>query len=241
MNLVIDIGNSTGKVAVFDKSDLLESCLFNNEITANDLQEIFGKHPKINRAILCSVTNYSDEISNFLDEKTSFIILSEKTSIPIKIRYETPQTLGKDRLAAAVGSNHLFPSQNLLVIDAGTTITYEFINDKNEYAGGGISPGIDMRLKSLNHFTGKLPLIQRKDSSQLIGLTTEESILSGVINGAVAEVKGIIHQYESKFENLQVVLTGGDTKVFEKALESGIFAAPHLVLTGLNIILNYND
>lgn len=171
--------------------------------------------------------------------------LNEKTKLPLKNRYKTPGTLGKDRLATAVGANYLFPSRNVLAIDAGTCIKYDFVNSKNEYLGGAISPGLDMRFKALHHFTAHLPQLKKMKTANvnLIGRTTRDSILSGVQNGAIAEISGMIKCYQDKYENVHVILTGGDS-VFIRTLVSEknrIFAAPDLTLLGLNVILNYNN
>ena len=162
------------------------------------------------------------------------------TKIPLQNTYKTPESLGRDRIALAVGANQLFPTNNTLVIDAGTCITYDFIDEKNNYLGGAISPGLQIRLNALHTFTEKLPLVTIKNGSELIGKTTEMSILSGVINGATAEVDGIIDRYKEQFGNLKTVLTGGDANYFVKTLKNNIFANSKVLLNGLNTILNYN-
>ena len=148
--------------------------------------------------------------------------------------------MGKDRLAAAVTGNHFFPNQNVLIIIAGTCITYEFVNTKAEYLGGAISPGISIRFKALHTFTGKLPLVEKKIKASIIGNTTENSILSGVINGCFYEVKGITYEYTDKYKDLKIILSGGDMKYFDKILKNSIFAISNIVLIGLNIILDFN-
>lgn len=174
-----------------------------------------------------------------------FIELSGKTSLPVKNLYKTPETLGKDRIANAAGANYYFPGRNVLSIDAGTCIKYDFVNSENEYSGGAISPGLDMRFKALHHFTAQLPLIKKMKSGgeNLIGQTTKDSILSGVQNGVMAEISGIINQYRDKFKKVSVIITGGDS-IFINTLVSKknrIFAVPDLTLLGLNIILDFNN
>ena len=155
--------------------------------------------------------------------------------------YKSTSTLGSDRLAAAVGGNFMFPNKNVLIIDAGTCIKYNFVSKNNEYLGGGISPGLRMRFKSLPAFTSRLPLIEmEEDFDNLIGTDTRESILSGVELGAIAEVDGIIERYKSIYEDLTVVFTGGDFNFFVKRLKNSIFADQFLILRGLNVILDYN-
>jgi len=170
----------------------------------------------------------------------TWIILDNQTPLPIKNNYQTPETLGKDRLAAVTGAYQLYPGQNVLVIDAGTAVTYDFINHKGEYAGGSISPGLTMRFRALHTFTTRLPLLQAEEISYLTGCNTRESILSGVMNGLRIEIDGIIDQYSILWPSFQVILTGGDAKYFEKILKNSIFASPNLVITGLKLILDYN-
>jgi len=239
MNLVIDIGNSLSKLALFKGNEQVEFAS-TEKLNLVFLQNFLQKKKDIKSAILSSVINHSNEIDAFLKKNFFFIELSATTKLPMKNQYKTPETLGKDRLAAAVGANHLFPNANVLSIDVGTAIKYDFVNDENEYLGGGISPGIDMRFKALHTFTGKLPLISFQNPEKLIGENTSDSILSGVLNGAIAEVKGIIAEYEKQFPNLKVVLTGGYSGFFAKQLKNTIFADLFLVLKGLNVILNFN-
>ena len=145
-----------------------------------------------------------------------------------------------DRIASACGAFQLFPRENTLSIDAGTCITYEFTDADGNYRGGGISPGLNMRFKAVHTFTAKLPLISAKQNAPLVGNTTETSIQSGVINGLIAEIDGIIDRYQREFGAVRVILCGGDTRFFENQLKASIFASPELVLIGLNSILNYN-
>jgi type III pantothenate kinase len=156
-------------------------------------------------------------------------------------KYDSPETLGKDRLAAAVAGNHLFPNQNVLVIDAGTCIKYDFINAQAEYLGGAISPGLQMRFNALHIFTEKLPLIELTVFKTLIGKNTTDSLLSGVINGTLSEIDGIIDQYREIYPEIQIVLSGGDAEYLVGKLKKGIFAVSNIVLQGLKIILDYND
>jgi type III pantothenate kinase len=170
-----------------------------------------------------------------------FIPLSFQTPVPFTNRYKSPVTLGKDRIAAVAGAVSQFPGRNVLVIDAGTCITYDFINDRGEYFGGAISPGIRMRFKAMNTFTGKLPLIEPEEFDGFIGTTTGESMQSGVYNGISAEINGFITQYMDNFDDLVVIITGGDHQFLHNKLKISIFAAPDLVLLGLNEIFDYND
>ena len=164
-----------------------------------------------------------------------------KTPTPVKNLYKSANTLGSDRLASAVGGNFLFPNKNVLVIDAGTCIKYNFINNKNEYIGGAISPGLQMRFKALHTFTARLPLLDIDENyDAIIGTTTNESILSGVEMGAVAEMQSFVDQYKQQYSDVVCLLTGGDANFFEKRLKKPIFADQFLILKGLNIILENN-
>lgn len=245
MNLVIDVGNTHTKVAVFD-SEKVVSIHKLDQFSLKGIKALVIKHPAIKRVILSSVIGYDKSSVRFLKGKYELIELSHTTRIPIKNKYSTQSTLGKDRLACAVGSNARFRNKNVLCIDAGTCIKYDFVNSKNEYLGGAISPGIDMRFKALEHFTDKLPLISYTHFNKLIGNSTRESILSGVVVAAGEEIKGFVAQYKKKHPNLKVILTGGNLEFLQGIFNiagnknSSIFADPCLLLKGLNYILNYN-
>lgn len=246
MNLVIDIGNTLTKTALF-KGDELTSFSSFEKISPDAVERILAINTSVKSIILSSVAEYDKSITDNLASQYKVIELTHQTKLPIENLYGTPETLGKDRLAAAVGANSSFRFQNVLSIDAGTCIKYDFVNAKNQYLGGAISPGIEMRFKALNQFTDKLPLINYKHFDKLIGQNTEESLLSGVMNGIAEEVKGLIQRYEQQYPDLKVVFTGGYVKFFEKIFnigtkgKSNIFADPFLVLKGLNHILNFNE
>ncbi|MDB5284469.1 MAG: coaX [Bacteroidota bacterium] len=235
MNLSIDIGNTQIKFGLFIKDELKEV------LQGGDIEQLLDKC-KIKNAII-SKTGSNDEIEYKLKQrKINTLFLSQSLKLPIKIEYKTPETLGADRIAGSVGAKSLFPENNVLKIDFGTCITYDFINKENQYPGGAISPGMMMRFKALHNYTAKLPLIDPMQfaSFELTGTDTATSILSGVINGIKEEATGIINQYETRFGSLKVVATGGDAGLFVTLLKSEIFARPYLVLEGLNRILNYN-
>lgn len=238
MNLAIDIGNTRVKVAVFDDDKLAHTQAY-EKFEEKDWKFLF-KRFQIENSILSAVSTYEDGITSFLSTNSKLIVLDTKTPLPIKNLYKTPLTLGKDRIAAVAGAVALFPKENALVLDVGTAITHEFITAAGEYLGGGISPGIRLRFKALNAYTSHLPLIEPKQIDYLTGRSTKESILSGVMNGVRFEIEGIIKEYAEKYGNLNVLLTGGDAPAFETTLKSKIFAAPNLVLTGLNKILQHN-
>lgn len=240
INLVIDIGNTRTKLALFNQHDLMFSVPI-EQLNVNHLQMLKDEHIQLNQAILSSVKPVDEELIRFLSQNFQlFIELDHHTPLPIENLYETPETLGKDRIAAAVGANELFPGQNILIIDAGTAITYDVVSEKNEFLGGNISPGLQMRFKALNQFTGKLPLINYSDDFQLIGTNTEEAIRAGVQNGILYEIERTIETFNRNYENLQIVMTGGDSIFFDKKLNYSIFVHFNLTLIGLNRILEHN-
>ncbi|MDX2173108.1 MAG: type III pantothenate kinase [Bacteroidota bacterium] len=238
MNLVLDFGNTSIKAAVFNKNELIKSYIFNSD---EELTDFILNQNNINNSIICSVTNQHHLILEKLPKKIEALIYSSNTKIPLKNLYKSISTLGSDRIAASVGSYTLFPNKNVLTIDAGTCIKYNFVNADNEYLGGAISPGLNMRLKALNHFTHALPLIEfDKNYEKLTGETTQESILSGALIGAVCEVKSMIEQYHALYKDLQIVITGGNANYLSKQLKSRFFTNQNILLYGLNSILNYN-
>jgi type III pantothenate kinase len=239
VNLTIDLGNTLAKMAMFEGKNL--SDFFSTEkLSLHQLSSYCEKRPRIRSAILSSVIDQPKEITDYLSKNYFFIELGHKTPLPFRNLYQTAETLGNDRLATAAGAMRLFPGQDVLSIDAGTCIKYDFVNKKNEYVGGGISPGIEMRFRALNTFTGKLPLLHMQPFEKLVGETTEESILSGVLNGVAEEMNGIIGKYSEKFSGLKVLITGGSYKFFVSRMKSPIFEEPFLLMKGLNYILEYN-
>jgi len=239
-NLIIDIGNTRTKIALFNQHDLMFSVAI-EQLTVDHLKMLKDEHPQLTQAILSSVKPVDDEILKYLSENFDvFIELDHQTELPIENLYQTPETLGKDRLAAAVGANELFPDQNLLIIDAGTAITYDLVSEKNQFLGGNISPGLQMRFKALNHFTGKLPLVSYSDEFQTIGKNTTDAIRSGVQNGILYEIAQTIELFNKNYQNLQIVMTGGDSIFFDKKLNYSIFVHFNITLIGLNRILEHN-
>ena len=240
MKLVIDVGNTQTKAGFFENKKLFEVIVF-SALSVEWIDNIKLKYPTINNVIISSVGNISHEIIDFLKSKFNLIEFSQTTAIPVLNLYKSPETLGKDRLAGVIAAHSLYLNENVLVIDAGTCITYDMVSAKGEYKGGGISPGFIMRFKSLHTFTSKLPLISLADYNELIGTDTKTSILSGVINGICAEIDGIINMYQLDFEPLRVIVCGGDAKFLANRLKNSIFAVPELVLIGLNEIIDYNE
>lgn len=242
MNLIIDIGNTTTKVVFFEKDKIVISRKY-KRLKLHFLESLIKQYDienQIEAVIMSTVSYMPDDVIRYLKKRYFFIFFDDKTPIPIKNLYETPETLGNDRLASAVAANSLYPDQNVLCIDIGTCIKYDFVNKNNQYCGGAISPGFNIRFNALNTFTEKLPLIESKKVNYLIGKSTEESILSGVINGTALEINGMIIKYKNNYPDLKVVLSGGDMKYFDKELKISIFAVSNIVTLGLNIVLEFN-
>lgn len=239
MNVAIDLGNSFAKVGEFKDTKLIKH---HESLTDEKLFELLDNILyTVENIIISSVRSNYSFLTDFLKERNkNFLVLSSNTPVPLKVEYKSQSTLGMDRLAAAIGGEAYFPGQNCLIIDAGTCITYEFVDKNGVYKGGAISPGINLKLKALNTFTQKLPLIEFKKEFNLIGQTTEESILSGVLFGTVAEVEGFIKYYQQQFKDLRIIICGGNANFFESRIKAPIFVVPELVLLGLFRILQYN-
>ena len=238
MKLIIDIGNTAVKAALFEAKQLITSTVF-NDCTLQNILVFIGKQT-ISETIISSVKLVDSDLKQIIQYFDAHL-LNESTLLPITIDYETPSTLGKDRIAALVGASFLFPNQDILVLDAGTCLTIDFINKRKIYKGGRISLGIAMRYKALNQFTSNLPLCEFSDSSMIMGYDTSSSIISGVQQGILAEVREIINIYKMENKDTIIIVTGGDCFFFESELKSSIFAYPFLVMEGLNEILDYNE
>jgi type III pantothenate kinase len=240
LNLVIDIGNSLTKVALFDAMEIVQIICLEEPIIAR-LTEIKGDFPQLNKAILSSVVDVNTDLLKFLNSEFDFFIeFNHQTAVPIENLYESKETLGLDRLAAAVGGITLFPEKNLLVIDAGTAITFDLIDSNHRFLGGNISPGLKMRFRALHEFTKKLPETEPADHWSDIGKTTAEAIKAGVQNGMIFEIDGMIDHVRNSWPGCQIILTGGDCLFFDKKLKNTIFVKFEITLIGLNRILEYN-
>ena len=240
MNLIIDVGNTRVKFAVFQKEQLIVKQISQILDFKVNLQKLKTKFPKLKAAIISSVGQLKNSEIELIEKDLKLLVLSSGTKIPFKNKYATPKTLGVDRIALVSAAVKQFPEKNALIIDAGTCITYDFITSENSYLGGAISPGIRLRYKSLHNLTANLPLLKTDMPQTLIGNSTEGSIHSGVIFGVVNEINGIVNTYTKKYTDLTVILTGGDTKMLSKQLKSSIFANSDFLLEGLNYILEFN-
>ena len=238
VNIIIDQGNSSAKVAFFSECKLFASFIF-KPLAVDKLRKLLNDFsPSL--GILCSVAEVNPEVVDLLNSSLlRFYELDEKLKLPVKIDYKTPQSLGKDRLAAIVGAWQNHKNKDILVIDAGTAITYDFLDAAGVYWGGNISPGMTIRFKSLNKYTERLPLLDEQGELPELGYNTETAIRSGVVGGIVKEIDAYINEYKERHPELLVFLTGGHSFYFEKKLKNSTFADGNLVLTGLNEILNY--
>jgi|TARA_B100000900_G_scaffold156043_2_gene132647 type III pantothenate kinase len=239
VNLVLDVGNSLLKIALFEKSELIQKFKFSENYKRN-IEDIISNY-KVTHSIISNVGRIDDSIINILKESTNLLLVSNQLKIPFKNLYKSKNTLGQDRLALVSAAAFNFPNENVLIVDVGSCITYDFKNNNNEYLGGGISPGISMRFKSLNTFTSNLPLIDFDSIYQLIGNNTKNSITSGVVNGTISEINGIIQQYREEFKNIRIILTGGDSNFLLKRIKNTIFADRNFLLIGLNKLLEDNS
>ena len=239
--LIVDIGNSSAKIALFDGDTLTEQCCVSHTMLPKALKDK-SLDTTISAAIISSVVPLNEAIEETLEMLPyPCLRMSAQLKMPFDIAYKTPETLGPDRLAAVAEACAQQPGHNLLVIDMGTAITYDIVTSQGLYIGGNISPGIDMRLKALHHFTGKLPLINKEGQRSAVGVTTETAIREGVLQGVDKEIKGYIHEYMSKYPHLLVFLTGGGTFFLDNRTKSHIFVDDLLVMKGLNRILMLNN
>ena len=244
MLLTIDVGNSRIKAAVFEQDTLIELFIMGENDAVLIFSEIFIKYPKIKSAIFSSVGKLDAEVLDTLQKHVATQIINHTIKLPFTNNYTTPKTLGIDRMVLAAGATLKYPKQNRLVIDVGTCVTYDFIDRENHYLGGAISPGIALRYKSLNDYTQNLPLLKLNNTETFIGNSTENSIHSGVINGLTYEIEGFISQYFHKYQDLTVILTGGDAEFLAKRLKNPIFANSNFLLESLRLLstyINQND
>ncbi len=249
MLLAIDVGNTRIKAAVFEEDKLIEVLIFAKNELQNNIESILNQHSKITDLVVASVGNIDEKEFLKYEYRTKVHFVTHNTPLPFQNLYATPKTLGIDRMVLAAGAVLQFPNKNRLVIDAGTCVTYDFIDDEKNYLGGAISPGIRLRYEALHQYTAKLPLltidsleIETNSTLQpeLIGNSTQQSIHSGVINGLVNEINGFISEYEIQYSNFIIILTGGDAEFLAKRLKNTIFANRNFLLESLNKIYLYN-
>ena len=235
MNLSIDLGNTYAKTGLFSEGKLVET---NWKLSYQDLVNyVQNTHPQ---RIMISSVSYSEEQLKDEFSMTNVYLLKSTTPVPLVKLYDTPETLGADRVAAAAGAKVLHPKKNCLVIDMGTCITYDLVDADDNFHGGIISPGVRMRFKAMNTFTKRLPLLEPDGIPDLIGKNTKHAMQSGVMNGLLAEINGLIEEYDKVLTNINVIFCGGDATYFANRIKNPNFVVPELVLIGLNRILEYN-
>ena len=237
MNLSIDLGNTYAKTGLFSKGKLVKT---NWKLSYPELVNyVQSIHPQ---RIMVSSVSYSEEQlkDEFSKITPNIYLLKSTTPVPLTKRYDTPETLGADRVAAAVGAKVLYPKNNCLVIDMGTCITYDLVDAEDNFHGGIISPGVRMRFKAMNTFTKRLPLLEPEPIPTLIGKSTNHAMQSGVMNGLLAEINGLVEAYDKVLTNINVIFCGGDASYFANRIKYPNFVVPELVLIGLNRILEYN-
>lgn len=241
MNLCIDQGNSRTKVALFKDGRIVKNLIYKS-FTSADVERLFSLYP-ITDSIVSSVANIEPAVVNALHRLSKhFILFDHLTPLPIANYYQTPDTLGHDRIASAVGASYLCPDKNLLIVDAGSAVTYDFVSADRKFMGGNIAPGIKMRLTVLNQMTKKLPRIEVEENAlrPLFGKNTHEAIAAGVVRGIIFEVKGYMRALKEQNISYEVYVTGGHAPYILSAMKSEVRSEPHLVLIGLNCILEYN-
>lgn len=237
MHLALDIGNTRTKWALFNQREIAQSGAISSS-SEKELQQLFSEKDFTSLAV-ASVVSYTSKQLALFTEKNALIAKTD-TAVPIEIDYDTPETLGIDRLCAAIGAKATFPNENVLVIDIGTCVKYEFVSSAGVYKGGNISPGLEMRFKALNHYTSKLPLLEPKKVEKLFGSSTNEAIRLGVQQGLLLEIEAIIEKTNTLHPNTKTIITGGDSSFFANEFKTHIFADLLLVLRGLNEIYLHN-
>ena len=241
MILTIDIGNTKVKYAVFETNTIIETSAFQYIDLQISIQNILKKHKEISVIVCSSVGNTENETSNFTGISIPIYYIIREKVFPFQNNYASPNTLGIDRMVLAAGATILYPKVNKLVIDAGTCITYDFIDENNIYHGGAISPGMRLRYESMHNFTANLPLLTLEEPEKIIGNTTNQSLHSGVVNGVRFEIEGYIKELKTKNKKFIIILTGGDAIFLAKPFKNTIFANSNFLLESLNLIYQYSN
>jgi type III pantothenate kinase len=240
MLLAIDVGNTQIKTAVFEQNTLVQKEIASYLDWKNEVKNTLKNFPKIDTIVVASVGKLQKEDFLNLSKSVQLHFISKESKFPFQNLYNTPNTLGIDRMVLAAGAVLQFPNRNRLVIDAGTCITYDFIDSNDNYLGGAISPGIRLRYEALHNYTAKLPLLSKENPENIIGNSTNQSIHSGIINGVTMEIEGFINSNLDKNDNFIIILTGGDSVFLAERLKNTIFANPNFLLESLNQTFQYN-
>ncbi len=242
MDLIVDIGNSFYKFFIFKNDKIIEETKTSDTDKASKyINNLITRKNTIKKAIISSVKSESDKIYMHIKQNFSTLDFNNNLKLPVKIEYDPPEALGKDRIAVVCGAAGIYPDNNILVIDAGTAITYDIIEKENRYIGGNISPGINIRFKSLHNFTDKLPLLNiEKNNKKFVGQTTNDAIICGVQNGIIYEVNAYISEFKKKYRDIKIIFTGGDAFFFDMLIKNDIFVLENLTAIGLKKILDLN-
>ena len=241
MNLVIDIGNTRSKIGLFQENTLVEQANWTDWTLAELLR--YGNHSGANNVLFSSVAAPNPALKEGLEDHFNVVELTHETPLPFRNLYQTPQTLGKDRLAGVAGAQALYPNRHCVVVDCGTCIKYELLTAKAEYLGGNIAPGVRMRIQAMHHFTARLPEVPMEMPEQAVGDSTQTALQNGAIRGAVLEIEGFVRLFGQQLSPLQIILTGGDAAFllpFLSVSNPGILYQPDLTLFGLNHILRHH-
>lgn len=239
MLLAVDIGNTKIKAAVFEDDVLLERFVFDKNDTEVTIENIFKSYTEITVSVISSVGKDAPELLLELGKRGRLVMIDRDLKYPFTNKYATPATLGVDRMVLSAGAVLLYPGKNRLVIDAGTCVTYDFIDSNDNYLGGAISPGLQLRYNAMHNFTAKLPLLYPEMPKEYIGDATAGSMHSGVVNGMLYELEGFVEQYNEQYQGLTIILTGGDADFLAKRLKNTIFANSNFLLESLNLLYLY--
>ena len=239
MVLTVDVGNTRIKAAVFEENTLIESFVFDKNELQKEIEKILKKFQNCSDLVVASVGSIEKQSFLAFEKELAIHFFTHEDIFPFVNKYATPKTLGIDRMILAAGATLQFPKQNRLVIDAGTCITYDFIDEKDNYLGGAISPGLRLRYEALHNYTARLPLLTLESPDSYIGDSTKQAIHSGVVNGFVYEIDGFIDEYKLNFSNFIIILTGGDAEFLAKRLKNTIFANSNFLLESLNQTFQY--
>jgi type III pantothenate kinase len=239
MILTIDVGNTRIKSAVFENTTLIGVFVFNSETFLESIEKILEKFPKITTLVVSSVGKIEKLAFNSFSKELVLHFITREQLFPFINNYSSPQTLGIDRMVLSAGAVLKYPNMNRLIIDAGTCVTYDFVDENDIYYGGAISPGLRLRYEAMHNYTAKLPLLSSEEPEKLIGDSTNQSMHSGVVNGLTFEIDGYIDALRSQKENFIIILTGGDANFLAKRLKNTIFANSNFLLESLNHLYQY--
>ena len=237
MNLCIDIGNTIAKLGVYGPDGMMYF-LRKKDLNIDDLLALEKKFD-ISHIAICTTGNVGDDILQYLSSQKNCLWLDHNTKMPVQLNYETPHTLGRDRIAAAIGAHLQYPQKNIALIATGTCITMDVVNAKGVFLGGNISPGLEMKLRALHEYTAGLPRAPFHYTGNLLGKNTIEAIQNGVIKGTIWEVQSFINEVSIMYDDIIVIICGGNTVFFEKNIKNKIFAHPNLVLEGLDLTIKF--